>query len=462
MNILKKTNGIDLRAKDSALRGNVTIQLKDAVTGHVKNEISGHNMLTNGLNSALNGCPFQLNVVDSAYGAVLTGTQRMKMTPIFSQLLGGVMLFPEPLGDDRDLFFPSFDNSPTAFASMESYTQDDPRQGLFDAVASKPIDNAYRYIYEWGSSYGNGFISSLGLSTRNCHTWVKKRANLFRPWNNNQGGFTSQNSSDAFVRFVHISERGTIICRGTATYTGYNTFYYFKRLTPIVANLLGDTSFNFDLNNPYDANHLNGYDWKITVSDMNDGNLVYANIQNVNDELLFVYRVNGTGAVKIKKVNWSDGSTISDSTLNPQGVNYGTNSIPVIFGNYMYIAANRDGLIYRCNINDNADVFDIEAPGCKANTHLWASGTQFIYNNNGILDATSAKFEATDDEIVITNNGSSVPVADFGMWHLGRVNNYQLGATLKTWGLMSHFDLGQTFEKSAQQTMTVQYTVTQV
>lgn len=174
MNILKKTNGIDLRAKNSALRGNVTIQLRDAVTGHVKNEISGHNMLTNGLNSALNGCPFQLNVVDSAYGSVLTGTQRMKMTPIFSQLLGGVMLFPEALGDDRDLFFPSFDNSPTAFASMESYTQDDPRQGLFDAVASKPIDNAYRYIYEWGSSYGNGSISSVGLSTRNCHTWVKR------------------------------------------------------------------------------------------------------------------------------------------------------------------------------------------------------------------------------------------------------------------------------------------------
>lgn len=461
MEYLKKTNGIDLRAKNSALRGNVTIQLKDAVTGKLKDEISGHNMLTNGLNSALNGCPFQLNVIDSAYSSVTASTQRMRMTPIFSQLLGGVMLFPEPLGNDRDLFFPPFSNSPTAFASMESYTQDDPRQGLFDAVSSKPIDNGYRYIYEWGSSYGNGPISSLGLSTRNCHTWINKRANLFRPWNNNQGGFTSGNT-DGYTRFVHISERGTIVCRGTANYNGYNNYYYFKRLTPIVANLLSNTLFNFDFNNPYDESHINGYDWMITVSDQfANNNMVLMTVQNVNDELLFVYRVSGTGAVKIKKVNWSDGSTISERTLNPQGVSYGTNSLPVIFGNYMYIVANRDGLIYRCNINDNADVFDIEAPGCKANTHLWASGTQFIYNNNGILDATSAKFEATDDEIVITNNGSSIPVADFGMWHLGRVNNYQLAASLKTWGLMSHFDLGQTFEKNSQQTMSVQYTVTQ-
>ena len=111
MEYLKKTNGIDLRAKNSALRGNVTIQLKDAVTGKLKDEISGHNMLTNGLNSALNGCPFQLNVIDSAYSSVTASTQRMRMTPIFSQLLGGVMLFPEPLGNDRDLFFPPFSNT---------------------------------------------------------------------------------------------------------------------------------------------------------------------------------------------------------------------------------------------------------------------------------------------------------------------------------------------------------------
>lgn len=462
MNIIKKTQGIDLRAKNSALRGNVTIQLKDAVTGHVKNEISGHNMLTNGLNSALNGCPFQLNVVDSAYSSVV-GTQRMNMTPIFSQLLGGVMLFPEPLGNDPDLLFPPFSNSPTAFASMEAYTQDDSRQGLFDAVSSKPIGNGYRFIYEWGSSYGNGFISSLGLSTRNCHTWIKKRANLFRPWTevqNVQGGFASAILN--WCRFMNISNRGTIVALGTSNYNGYNNFYYFKRYTPIVANLLENTAFNFDFTNPYDESHLNGYDWKITISDMNIGNSMFVNVQNVNDELLFVYRVNGTGAVKIKKVSWDDGSTISDTTMNPQGVSYGSNSIPAIVGDYMYIVANRDGLIYRCKLNDNADVFDIEAPGCLANTHLFDVGTNFLYNNNGILDATSAKFESCDAETVVMNNGMSVPIADLGMWQLRRVNAGSLGATLKTWGLMSHFDLGQTFEKNAQQTMSVQYTVTQV
>lgn len=462
MNTLKKTNGIDLRAKNSALRGNVTIQLKDAVTGHIRDEISGHNMLTNGLNSALNGCPFQLNVVDSGYGAIDSGMTRLSATPIYSQLLGGIMLFPQALGNDADLFFPPFSNSPTAYASMESYVQDDSRQGLFDAVSSQEIGNGYKFVYDWGSSYGNGQIASIGLSTRNCHTWLKKRANLFRPWNGTAGGFRSNDQTDGYIRFVNISEHGTIVCRGAATYSGYNTFYYFKRLTPVVANLLGNTRFMLDTTNHYDDSHLNGYDWKITVSDMTDDNLVVANIEVINDELCFVYRINGTGNIKMKKVSWEDGSTISDTTYPFSGVSFGSQSIPALVNDYFYIAANADNKIYKCSMTNPADVSEIDSTGCLKNSHMWYVGTQFVYNNNGILDTSSDIFEATDGEIVVTNNGASVPVADIGMWQLRRVGSSHLGATLKTWGLMSHFDLGQTFEKNSQQTMTVQYTVTQV
>ena len=51
MNILKKTNGIDLRAKGTALQGHVKIQLKDDTTGRIVEEVEHKNFFTKALDS---------------------------------------------------------------------------------------------------------------------------------------------------------------------------------------------------------------------------------------------------------------------------------------------------------------------------------------------------------------------------------------------------------------------------
>ena len=92
MQILKRTQGIDLKAKTGVIRGEVCFQLKDDVTGKITHEERGHNMLTNGLDSVLNKCPFGLDKVSAMYQNA--STEQFSITPIFRQLLGGVIAFP--------------------------------------------------------------------------------------------------------------------------------------------------------------------------------------------------------------------------------------------------------------------------------------------------------------------------------------------------------------------------------
>ena len=468
MNILKRTQGIDLKAKNSVIRGDVCIQLKDALTGKVKFEEKGHNMLTNGLNSALNGCPYQLNKMDSGYGNTF-GTM-LNMTPLYKQLLGGVILFPQALGNDADLLFPSFANSPTGFASLdENYSQTDSRQGTYDGVSSGVITNGYKHVFDWGSAFGNGTISSLGLSTRLCHNWCNSLDSSFAPFikNDAQSGFARQLHS-ARIRILAVSEKGMLILNSTSGYSGWNNILFYKFYKPFTVSIFEDVNkyltnnymwldvdYPFgDDTDPTKSSH--GYTWKMDNAIGSGGDLDYS-AQIVGDYIYLVYHNGGTFTVK--KLNIADGSIDSTNTYTFSGA-FGTGRA-VIYGNYIYCVANVADKIIKANINNPVDVTEITATGITANSRFHFVGTQFIYSDNGIFDAENDIFEVFNG-----NFGNSLlrfPVGELGMWLVMNTGYSQmyLGATMKTWGLMTHYDLQNTVTKDSTKQMVVEYSIVQ-
>ena len=472
MQILKRTQGIDLKAKTGVIRGEVNFQLRDALTGKVTHEERGHNMLTNGLDSVLNKCPFGLDKVSAMYQDV-TGV--FPITPIFRQLLGGVILFPSALGNDADLLFPDFDNSPTAFASCATYDQLDSRQGVYDNVSSGLITNGFRHVFSWGSSFGNGQISSLGLAPINAHTWCYNPSNMFKPYD------TSHPTRGYFRQFDGVGGGGNAtkilaICpTGVLTLNDNKDLYFYKN-APYSLNLfqryqsnkvfLSTTPFDYDYQ---DLDKLDGYAW---TYDLNKDCLEFT-AEIIGSYVYVITRSSST--FTIVKLNLADGTVASTDTYTFSASFGGTKA--VLVGNYIYCASSSANTIYKCDITRATEAGyepdEITATGIEAGAPLFFTNSQWVYGENFILDTN------TDNIVVASANlfdlGSKsgyrvwqFPIYENGMWLVchgtsGGLSTWpQIGATIKQWGIMSHYDLAEPVTKNNAKQMLIQYSLTQV
>ena len=456
MEILKRTKGIDLKAKSGAIRGDVCFQLRDAVTGKVKFEERGHNMLTNGLNSALNGCPFGLNKVDTAY----TGTtgDAFKVTPIYRQLLGGVILFPQALGNDADLLFPSFANSPTGFSSMASYTQEDSRQGTFDSVSSGEITNGYKFVHSWGSAHGNGTIAGLGLAPINAHTWCYDASNAFKPT-------TTLNTYRSIGYYLNLLRQQTNVCaigdKGVLISNLANTsatkLSYFK-FKPYAVDLFQDETITSSTSLNDDSNA----EWTVDTG----VNLAANQPVGVQIDSTYAYVISRSNTTfTVMKYSLSDG-TLTTNTYTFSGASFGSGK-PCLVGNYIYCTANTAGKIYKCNITNTADVSEITHASITANDRLMYCGENYIYGSYFLLDVRNDGVVGFTNQYGFLSDTSwrAVPVYEKGMWTVTResgANEAVICAVMKQWGLMTHYDLQSAVTKDASKQMVVQYSVTQI
>ncbi len=168
MNYLKRSQGIDYKAKDSGIHGKLVIQMRDPLTKKIKEEIRHENFLTQALSSLYNSCPYGLNSKIRSNSSNSIPYQ----VPPYKTALGGILVFPNSLGDSVSDYYPSLaSNYPTGYASMINNDQADPKQGLFDEYGSQLLDNGYVYLYTWSSLHGNGPIGAVALSHANCYKY---------------------------------------------------------------------------------------------------------------------------------------------------------------------------------------------------------------------------------------------------------------------------------------------------
>lgn len=478
-----KRQGIDPKARTAAIRGDVCIQLKDALTGKIVEEERGHNMLTNGIESAINGCPFDINKID---GGASSTPRTWVYTPMYQKLLGGLLLFPQALGNDANLMFPSFANSPTGFASMDSYQQGDSRQGSYDAVSSGVVTNGFRHVFSWGSAFGNGTIASLGLAPMFCEGWCKDVTKRLRP-----STLLADNAFTTYAmyyqRFVAIGENGfCTITRERDNNLRFSQLCFYGRQRPHSLNLLqnmpyNDTRVDYDTDYsayPFSNEHRNGYTWAVHVPNLPSNNDIDGywrrySFQVTDDYVYVVYHTSDNGSsYTVTKLDITDGSVVSENTYTFSG-SFG-NGVPVYYNGYIYAPSSVAGKIYKCNTANVADVTEITHSSIPVNAHLRYTGGQWIYNQYFILDASCDTIEGNTGIIGAGYSegeaykedgyGSAIPLFDDGMWLVGTFStrsNIYITANVKQWGLMTHFDLQNAVVKTPDKQMEVQYSITQ-
>ena len=169
----------------------------------------------------------------------------------------------------------------------------------------------------------------------------------------------------------------------------------------------------------------------------------------------------GSAALQIITINPSDGSVLTRASITfatPQALNSQTRF--AIKNGYIYMGCNVGGKIYKCNLSNVNDVTEITC-NYTANTPLNATnGSENIYGSTFILN------NDTPNPVSYTNtdNGtlqSKTYIYENGVWIVNASRLYGMSAQIKAPYCATKNNIARV-EKRSNQTMQVQYTVTQV
>ena len=460
MEILRKTTGIDTRAKGSLLKGRVKLELRDALTGKLKERVLGENMQTNALDSLINKVPFGLN--QRNFSPVSAADMPLQ-SPLYNTALGGVILFPEELGADPDLLFPDMvSNPPTGYASCATYPLTDERQGI-KIAGTQPISNGYRYKYSWGSLYGNvnnGKISAVALSHINCYQYFKAETAILgslesvRIASNVNGCALGVNSKGLF--FV---EDGNMTS-GSIKYASIPAFNI--GLTDDTSNPEIKTLGAFTFDNTY------GIETLVAVT----------------ETAVVLFRV-GTGSPRRVDITYiaMDG-TVTTSYFNTNEDVVG-NSIYIYDysgaaqhkcaydGTYVWLPKSGYGSLIKIEIANPANATEISLGGinCKGGSSF-VNGKVYVVSDVKVGDYGKAIIDDNDTLALVVRSddesarGCWFPNYSNGVWICGGVktgvDNVSILNQVMTPYCASHYDLGTVVNKDASKELVLTYEVTQV
>lgn len=142
-------------ARFPRFKGKVTVKLHNVHNG--KNEVyESHNAPTNAL----------ADIFGRNYGGLLN---YQNFADLYRTFLGGVLVFGNPLDptNPSDYGIPAFSSNPCrAHAGQTPLTDqaDDLTRGNPDSSQTVLTGGTTKLVWEWGTSAGNGVISSLGLT----------------------------------------------------------------------------------------------------------------------------------------------------------------------------------------------------------------------------------------------------------------------------------------------------------
>lgn len=153
--IPKKVPRIEVREK---LHGHTQILLRSVKTGKVE-RIEHDNMFTDGIDHALKSF--------GVYNSSPLGNYYIRPNSIWSYLVGGIFLFDKPLSTSPMSKYMPAGSKMTANGSYGVSNSSNPTElGSYNGTESVISDGSISFVYDWGTSQGNGEISSVALTTR--------------------------------------------------------------------------------------------------------------------------------------------------------------------------------------------------------------------------------------------------------------------------------------------------------
>ena len=152
------------------LKGKTTIQLFDAKTGELTDEVTKTNLVTNAVRNALGGAFNQL-ASGNAWSKGIENINKLYTLPEgknFAQTMyGGVLVFSKPIIEDVDHCLPTIDEIKSFIGSANQSASDgsDSFRGSLNAGESEMGTNYVKFVWDFKTNECNGDIASICLTS---------------------------------------------------------------------------------------------------------------------------------------------------------------------------------------------------------------------------------------------------------------------------------------------------------
>lgn len=462
------------------LEGRVKVRLHNPTTGKTE-IIEGHNIVTNAV----------ADIFANNFGGIVDYDN---LLPLYSKMFGGVLCFANELDDTdpTEYAIPSAsDNAITAHAGQNTYSSaaDDLTRGNPNTTGLVLADGSVTQEWEWASSQGNGTVSAIAL----CHADI-----------GDAGAGGTSNAFQALDPFIDVackSKATTNEISGSVIFAVKNNVAYSFKVTAAGVLSLYKTPVIYG-KTKLQGNGLiplTSYTETTTInlghSFNGDNNCMFHFDLDNNKLLLFSVYDNGSvydlhpTTLTIDTINITAGTaTSADQTISLSGeylwtirafvagYGYTTYAYPiqiVAIGNYVYYPTctgtsrpNPDGYI-RINLTNFADVTDItNNTGLEGFSDFMGGGVavhgnRAITTSGAVFDGTTVYKAAAhntagwDKSYILANKGNIAVYEGVNVGNLNRI-------AMSKFYLGTKYNLQQAVTKTAAQSMTVTYTLTEV
>ena len=458
-------------------KGKVRLELRDAISGKLTDKFEGENTFTSALSSLFNDSKFGL--ANGHMGnADVAGTGIINNTPLKTKALGGVLMFEdfENPTNMNDLY-ESLANPPVAYASVENIaTQGDAKLGTWNSVESSGFNDdtvladrtakQVTYVYDWGTSQGNGNIGVVALSHVGCPTWYNDPAH-FMSINGGIGYYRKVNVPSAQEDVIGIGNGGYF----TALASDSNTvkFYPLPENEFFMSMSWGEITSSNSIPAEW-SNSTGAENYYPTVCYDRDNNKLYR-----------VYIAEGSSSIKLNVFDCDNDFAESTSTITVSGATFkGTDynnyswgrslgNVACIKDGYIYVLGSTLDKVYKVKLSDSSKT-EIALPEAISLTNKrWDLRTdeECIYllcvGGSGSGTQTFDYIIGFDGTVIktATHWSNGIPVYRNGVWLYQNDWNggIRLGKSVVAPYCATKYILNEPVTKSSSQTMKLTYTV---
>lgn len=430
------------------LKGHTKIELTNVHTGE-KEVVEKHNLITS-----------HLSIFANLYRR-FTGdyTMRTKIGPLYDNAMGGIILLSEPVEENISNYALNISSMDilTGYASNDANASSDKKRGSKNLTESKLLDNGYQYVWDFGTSQGNGSISAVCLTDaetcKNGYTILANPESI-------GSVYLDERYSELETNFVHYDfNKNIATC-----------------ITQVDETTIKVKKFTIAINTLYLTSGIRTKVTKITEQNVecsgfkNGGTWTYG-----HDGYYYYFCAESQNKQYLARMN-KDTLRVDESFgIKEINANYDVSRLDVfcVTDGYLYIMTDngKAKAFSKINISDPSDIIQYDESftayyGAYANKNqVFSDGNVFLkdntvfhYNYSGenycrgfynkvyYEEKYIPTYIADDNELIRIDTGDSKTALNFGYFrnNVCTINN-----------------LGNTLVKTADKTMKITYTITE-
>ena len=360
------------------MKGKAQIIFKDIRDGSEK-IIHEENMFTAALDSLYNGNPGGV-VSPTVQG---TGSKMNIANPGIYEAynaqslriaLGGVLVFPQQLEENRNNLYAPANNYPTGYASDDGTDGSDIRRGSFQAAESGYVTRGYKFVWDFATSAANGTWAALALT----HAWGGK--SYLREKSGYMNGATMNNVSQLGQHgrhYVEIAGRNLFIAITGEWIIWSNGTEVRKTRWPISKLILNPT--------------ISASEFVTASEKVVDLPWTSAAYIPDTDEAFFIVRRSSTTALQWNRYSIS-GDLLGSGTWTVSGTTLLSRAgVFAKVGDYIYWPKADSTKWVKINTANTADTTEIDLPFVAGQRDIHATAiNDTVHTQNGIIIGNSA------------------------------------------------------------------------